>query len=109
MADIWEPQRKDKSGHILVPQICPSTIDAETLNYLRMKGVFDLPTKEIGEVMMQAYFSYVHPFFPVIEPKSLIDEFEKSRHKLSIHLLWSMFPAAANVSDSFIGPSKYVD
>jgi hypothetical protein len=109
VADICEPQRKDKSGHVLVPRTCPSNIDPETLNYLRLKGIFDLPTKEISEMMMQTYFSYVHPFFPVIEAKSFIEEFEKSRHKLSIHLLWSMFLAAANVGVPFIGLPEYVN
>ncbi|KAH7080110.1 putative Zn(II)2Cys6 transcription factor [Paraphoma chrysanthemicola] len=99
VADICEPQRKGKSGHVLVPQTCPSNIDPETLDYLRLKGVFDLPSKRATEMMMQAYFSYVHPFFPVIEAKSLIEQLEDQRHKLSIHLLWSLFLAAANFAD----------
>lgn len=108
VAEICEPQRKDNSGHILVPRIFPSNIDPETLNYLRLKGVFDLPSEEISDMMIQKYFSYVHPFFPVIEVNSFIDNLENARHKLSIHLLWSIFMAAANVSVSFIATLKYV-
>ncbi|KAH7086425.1 putative Zn(II)2Cys6 transcription factor [Paraphoma chrysanthemicola] len=102
VADICEPQRKGKSGHVLVPQTCLSNIDAETLDYLRLKGVFDLPSKRATEMMMQTYFSYVHPFFPVIEAKSLIEHLEDQSHTLSIHLLWSMFLAAANFADDAI-------
>lgn len=71
--------------------------------------MFDLPTGEISEMMIQTYFSYVHPFFPVVEAKSLIEELENSRHKLSIHLLWSIFLAAANVGVLFIASPGCID
>ena len=80
-------------------------MDPETINYLKLKGVFDLPNKEVIEMMMLTYFSHVHPFFPVIEAKALIEEFEQSRQDLSIHLLWSIFLAAANVGIPFVGYS----
>jgi hypothetical protein len=43
----------------------------------------------------------VHPFFPVVDACSFIDTFENARNDLSLHLLWSMFLAAANVWVSF--------
>lgn len=98
VANICEPQRKDKSGHVFVPQVCHSNMDPETLTYLSLKRVFDLPSDRASGMMMQTYFSHVHPFFPVIEAKSFVEEFENKSHKLSIHLLWSMYLAAANVS-----------
>jgi hypothetical protein len=39
----------------------------------------------------------VHPFFPVVDAHSFLDAFENQRNEVSIHLLWSMFLAAANV------------
>ncbi|KAH7357360.1 putative Zn(II)2Cys6 transcription factor [Pyrenochaeta sp. MPI-SDFR-AT-0127] len=99
VADICEPQRRDKSGHLLVPRIRPPNVDSETLNYLQLRGVFDLPNQNACEMLIRAYFHYVHPFFPVVDAKSFIEQFENSRHEMSLHLLWGMFVAAANFAD----------
>ena len=72
-------------------------MDPETVEYLRLKKVFDLPAPAVCEMLIRAYFYHVHPFFPVVEASSFLEVFESSRDKLSIHLLWSMFLAAANV------------
>ncbi|KAJ4298048.1 hypothetical protein N0V90_005947 [Kalmusia sp. IMI 367209] len=57
-----------------------------------------MPTSEVCEMLIRAYFHHVHPFFPIVEARSFIETFESSlRDELSIHLLWSMFLAAANV------------
>lgn len=47
--------------------------------------------------MIRTYFYYVHPFFPVVDAHSFLDTFENERSEVSVHLLWSMFLAAANV------------
>ncbi|KAF1958360.1 hypothetical protein CC80DRAFT_469342 [Byssothecium circinans] len=99
VADICEPQRRDRSGHLLVPRIRPPNVDPETLSYLRLRGVFDLPKPEACEMLIRDYFYHVHPFFPIVEAGSFIEQFENSRHELSIHLLWSMFLAASNFAD----------
>ncbi|PSN73367.1 hypothetical protein BS50DRAFT_672268 [Corynespora cassiicola Philippines] len=99
VADICEPQRKDRSGHLLVPRIRQPNVDSETLNYLRLRGIFDLPTPEACEMLIRDYFNYVHPFFPVVEARSFIEQLETSLHNLSIHLLWSIFLAASNFAD----------
>lgn len=48
-------------------------------------------------MIIRTYFHYVHPFFPVIDARSFLDTFENAHNDLSLHLLWSMFLAAANV------------
>ncbi|KAH7109879.1 putative fungal-specific transcription factor [Dendryphion nanum] len=100
VADICEPGRRDKSDHFLVPPIRPPHVDADTINYLRLRGVFELPSPEVCEMLIRTYFYYVHPFFPVVEAKSFIEKYESPlRSQLSIQLLWSMFLAAANFVD----------
>lgn len=97
VVDICEPEPGEKSGHFLIPRIRPTHIDQDTIEYLRRKGVFDLPTPAVCEMMIRTYFHYVHPFFPVVDAHSFLDTFENEPSKVSVHLLWSMFLAAANV------------
>ncbi|KAF2019969.1 hypothetical protein BU24DRAFT_130901 [Aaosphaeria arxii CBS 175.79] len=101
VADICEPGRKEKSGHFLVPQIKSSHIDPQTIDFLRLRGAFDLPVLEVCDMLIQAYFHHVHPFFPVVEPRGFLEKFHSEhRFEISTHLLWSMFLAAANFADS---------
>ncbi|CAI7635463.1 Transcription factor [Penicillium manginii] len=102
VVDICEPEPREKSGHFLVPRISPKHIDQGTIDYLRYKGVFDLPTPAVCEMIIRTYFHYVHPFFPVVDARSFLDLFENARNDLSLHLLWSMFLAAANFADHSI-------
>lgn len=98
VASICEPDFADRSGHFFVPQTCPPHVDPETHDYLRLKGVFELPASNVCEMLIETYFHHVHPFFPVVEAKRFIETFESPRrNELSLHLLWSMFLAAANV------------
>lgn len=98
VASICEPECTDRSGHFFVPQTCPPHVDPETHDFLRLKGVFELPASNVCEMLIETYFHHVHPFFPVVEAKRFIETFESQRRNgLSIHLLWSMFLAAANV------------
>lgn len=99
VADICEPERKGKSGHFLVPRMGSTHMDPETIEYLRLKGVFNLPTSAVCQMLIRAYFHYVHHFFPVVDASSFLKVFENSPEKVSIHLLWSMFLAAANFAD----------
>ena len=109
VAEICEPQDRNRTGHSLVPQIKSQNLDSETLNYLQLRGVFDLPSREVCEMLVRIYFHHVHPFFPVVRAKSFIEKFESPHHKLSIHLLWSMFLAASNVSFPCFAPRRYND
>ncbi|KAJ5158890.1 Transcription factor [Penicillium coprophilum] len=99
VVDICEPEPREKSGHFLVPRISPTHIDQGTIDFLRYKGVFNLPTPAVCEMIIRTYFHYVHPFFPVVDARSFLDIFENARNDLSLHLLWSMFLAAANFAD----------
>jgi hypothetical protein len=59
-------------------------------------------------MIIRTYFYYVHPFFPVIDARSFLDMFENARNEVSVHLLWSMFLAAANVCVAFTPPTSLV-
>ncbi|GKZ48713.1 hypothetical protein AbraIFM66951_000797 [Aspergillus brasiliensis] len=102
VVDICDPEPGEKSGHFLVPRMSPTHIDQDTIEYLRRRGAFDLPPPVVCEMLIRMYFYYVHPFFPVVDPRSFLDTFESARNEVSLHLLWSMFLAAANFADDSI-------
>ncbi|KAH6881101.1 fungal-specific transcription factor domain-containing protein [Thelonectria olida] len=100
VADICEPERRGKSGHFVIAALSLANIDSETLDYLKRRGCFDLPTLDIQQALVQAYFHYVHPFFPVIHVSSFLQSFgSPQQNGVGLHLLWSIFLAAANFAD----------
>lgn len=98
VAEVCEPERQGKSGHFIVAALSSDNIDPETLEYLKRRGCFDLPTLGIQRELVKAYFHYVHPFFPIVQVSSFLQAFGSPEQKGgSLHLLWSVFLAAANV------------
>jgi hypothetical protein len=101
LAEICEPETGPKSGHYLVPQEADahSHLGPEDLEYLSAKGVFTLPDPAVCDELVEKYFHFVHHFFPVIEADSFLTLYgSEKRTSLSLHLLWSVFMAAASVS-----------
>lgn len=67
----------------------------EEIEYLRFKGCFSLPPRELREALVRAYFHYTHPFEPVLDPEDFFNKYSKGH--VSLLLLWSMFVSAASV------------
>lgn len=67
----------------------------EEIEYLRFKGCFSLPPRELREALVKAYFHHAHPFEPVLDPEDFFNKYTKG--DLSLLLLWSMFVSAASV------------
>ncbi|KAI1062947.1 hypothetical protein LB507_005561 [Fusarium sp. FIESC RH6] len=100
VADLCEPERPGKSGHFVVNALSSTSIDSETLGYLKKRGCFDLPAFDVQQTLVEAYFHYVHPFFPVVHTASFLKAFESpEQNGVSLHLLWSIFLSASNFAD----------
>lgn len=109
VADICEPDRKNKSGHFLIRNTINASPAPEDLDYLRIKGVFSLPAAPICDALIRAYFHYVHPFLPIIDVGSFLCMYESDeREKVGVHLLWSMFLAATHVSWTYFSIHIYM-
>lgn len=67
----------------------------EEIEYLRFKGCFSLPLHPLREALIKAYFHYVHPFEPVLDPEDFFNKYSKGH--LSLLLLWNIFMCAASV------------
>ncbi|KZL79297.1 fungal specific transcription [Colletotrichum incanum] len=101
VADICQPERQGKTGHFLVTSMASSNLDPDASQFLKSRGVFDLPPPEVCKQLVRIYCDYVHPFFPVLDTISFLNTLEKNElEKLSLHLLWSVFLAAANFADT---------
>uniref|UniRef100_A0A0B7KNF3 Xylanolytic transcriptional activator regulatory domain-containing protein n=1 Tax=Bionectria ochroleuca TaxID=29856 RepID=A0A0B7KNF3_BIOOC len=97
VANICEPDGADRSGHYLLPNGIFASLDPEDQEYLRRKGVFVFPEARVRENLVQAYFHYVHPFFPIVDIQDFLPKHESGAlDKISTHLLWSMYLAACN-------------
>ncbi|KAH7142085.1 fungal-specific transcription factor domain-containing protein [Dactylonectria macrodidyma] len=69
------------------PQL--ANIDRE---FLSDKGVFDLPPRQYGEVLLETYFKYVHPFGPVVRRVDFVRNYREGR--CSLFVLYAMFAAS---------------
>jgi hypothetical protein len=68
------------------------------LIYLQSKGVFDLPSPEVCDALVQKYFEHVHPLLPVINAGHFLSQYARNRATaMNLLLLWSVLLAAANV------------
>lgn len=74
-----------------------TTMGPKVWQYLEQRDYLSLPSQEMQDSLIRAYFHYVHPFAPIIDVADFVHRFTTGQ--LSLLLLWSMFAAAANVSE----------
>jgi hypothetical protein len=86
-----------------VPSTAESALATEDLEYLKAKGCFDLPAE--SKELIEAYFLYVHPAFPVIEASMFLRNYETHGIEgINLLLLWSVFSVSASYVD--LSPQK---
>jgi hypothetical protein len=83
------------SNHAFVSLPSLESLLPEEIEYLRFKGCFSLPPHSLREILIKAYFHYVHPFEPVLDPEDFFNKYSKGH--LSLLLLWNVFMCAASV------------
>lgn len=81
--------------HFYVPATAEKALAAEDLEYLKAKGCFILPKE--SKQLLEAYFRFVHPIFPVIDGPLLLQDYAVSGCEgINLLLLWSMFSVSAS-------------
>jgi hypothetical protein len=80
-------------------------LSCEAIEYLKVNKALEIPEKSFLDDCIQSYFSYVHPFLPVIEKSVFLRAYnswdqpsEPLPSRLSLLLLQSMAFAASRVS-----------
>lgn len=82
-----------------MPQRARKPLSDAEIALLEAKGAFQIPADGFRELLIESYFTYVHPLLPVIEMTSFWKQYEDQQPRsISILLLQSMFLAACNVS-----------
>ena len=83
-----------KRRHITVHGNTEAILNAEDLQYLKLKGCFEIPSE--SDDLLAAYFQFVHPMFPVIDGRSFLQDLaDGGLEKVNLLLLWSMFSVSA--------------
>jgi len=81
--------------HFYVPAMAGKALTVEDLEYLKVKGCFTLP--EESEQLLEAYFRYFHPEFPVIDGVAFLQDYAVGGYEgINLLLLWSMFSIGAS-------------
>lgn len=89
-----------KCRHITINGSADAALSPEDLEYLKLKGCFNLPAN--SDDLITAYFRFVHPIFPVIDgPSFLRDYAEGGLCKMNLLLIWAMFSVSSSYVSSY--------
>ncbi|KAL4740641.1 fungal-specific transcription factor domain-containing protein [Aspergillus similis] len=89
--------------HLFIPSRNSTSLSEEDRNYLASKGVFDLPSSDACQCLLQAYFRHVHTIMPIIEADHILHFFQAGRlQEYNLLLVWSVFFVAVNFIPSSI-------
>ncbi|KAF7561504.1 hypothetical protein G7046_g2639 [Stylonectria norvegica] len=103
--DVFRPAGSPKPRHITVNGTADAALDAGDLEYLKLKGCFELPAE--SEELLTAYFHFVHPIFPVIDGASFLRDYAiGGMDAMNLLLLWSMFSVSASYVPTCSGKER---
>jgi Fungal specific transcription factor domain len=84
-------------------------LQPEGLEYLKVKGCFTLPASDVCNALVETYFNFVHPLFPIINAREFLERYEQNGiQQINLLLLWSMFSVSASyIPHSILRTSGY--
>lgn len=71
-----------------------ASLDAADMEYLRAKGAFDLPRRELQKELIEAHFAEVHPTAPVLNRQKFLSDFYSHRMPSRL-LLFAVFTSGS--------------
>ena len=87
--------------HYLLPKALKKSHSPHELACMQHKGSFSLLPEKLSDDLIRTYFLHVHCFLPILDVQSLLAQYtHPGCQQVSLLLLWGMFLAAANVSES---------
>lgn len=72
-------------------------VDKEDFEYLKMKGAFLLPARELCDDIVKAFFDKIHPTLPVINKTKFMRQYNDPTNSPSLLLLQSILVAGSKV------------
>ncbi|KAL4979726.1 fungal-specific transcription factor domain-containing protein [Aspergillus desertorum] len=89
--------------HLFIRSRNSTSLSEEDRNYLASKGVFNLPSSDACQCLLQAYFRHVHTIMPIVEADQILHFFQAGRlQEYNLLLVWSVFFVAVNFVPSSI-------
>jgi hypothetical protein len=87
----------------MIPRTAAKALQAEDLEYLKAKGCFSLPSADVCTALVESYFRFVHPMFPIIDTHEFLARYSKfGVQQINLLLLWSMFSVSASYIENDI-------
>lgn len=72
-------------------------VDKEDFEYLKMKGAFLLPARELCDDIVKAFFEKIHPTLPVVNKTKFMRQYNDPTNSPSLLLLQSILVAGSKV------------
>ena len=87
-------------SNVYVPRVFRSSQGPATPNLIP-KDAFVLPPTHVSDLLIEDYFSHIHPGFPIIEKDKFLREYHDSTSAPSILLLQAICLAGSHVTTTF--------
>lgn len=102
---ILDAVEETADRHFRIFMVPEKALAVEDLQYLNAKGCFTLPKER--RQLLQAYFQFVHPSFPVIDANAFLAQYAAQGFEgLNLLLLWSIFSVSASYVPSLLPGRK---
>lgn len=93
--DICYPTRIPKGSHYIINR---NRHRRAHIKEHFSAGPEPMPRKHVRQELLRVYFYYIHPFLPILDAGQFLINTEDGNENCSRLLLWSIFFAAASVS-----------
>lgn len=102
---LFEPQEEGESFHYKLPgyhQNAPkfNELDNEELEILKFRGAFLLPSRDLCDQIIEAYFEKIHPTLPILNRSQFMRRYNNPSNPPSLLLLQAILLAGSRVCNS---------
>ncbi|KAK6062775.1 cutinase transcription factor 1 beta (C6 transcription factor) [Seiridium cupressi] len=100
VVDLVGTGNSEQNPHYLVPHKVRKDKSPEDLEYLRVKGAFSVPSREVCDALIRTYFLHVHPLLPILDVTEFLTQFTQNGYQnVNLLLLWSIILMAAGFEE----------
>jgi hypothetical protein len=72
-------------------------ISSQQYDFLQQRGIWFKPSPDTGKRLLECFFEYFHPAFPILDPNKTLESYESD--ELSLLVLNSVFLIAISICD----------
>ncbi|KAM0811068.1 putative C6 transcription factor [Seiridium cardinale] len=100
VVDLVGTGNSEQNPHYLVSHKVRKDKSPEDLEYLRVKGAFSVPSREVCDALIRTYFLHVHPLLPILDVTEFLTQFTRNGYQnVNLLLLWSIILMAAGFEE----------